>query len=176
MSGWHALMKSNGGQVPVARAADRPSEMVLSGLAGGMIAGNFWARSVGSLRAVTLDMGGTSADVGVVVDGQLKFSGLFEVEWGVPIALPIIDVTTIGAGGSSIASIDYGGLLRVGPESAGADPGPACYGRGGTLPTVTDANLVMGRLDPGYFLGGELGLDSDRAAGRGRQRGRASSA
>ena len=164
MSGWQALMKSNGGQVPVARAADRPSEMVLSGLAGGMIAGNFWARSVGSLRAVTLDMGGTSADVGVVVDGQLKFSGLFEVEWGVPIALPIIDVTTIGAGGSSIASIDYGGLLRVGPESAGADPGPACYGRGGTLPTVTDANLLLGRLDPGYFLGGELGLDSDRAA------------
>ena len=89
-----------------------------------MIAGNHWARQTGSDKAVTLDMGGTSADVGVVVDGQLKFSGLFEVEFGIPIALPIIDVTTIGAGGSSIASIDYGGMLRVGPESAGADSGP----------------------------------------------------
>lgn len=163
-SGWHALMKSNGGQVPVAHAADRPSEMVLSGLAGGMIAGAFWGRQVGSERAVTLDMGGTSADVGVVVDGQLKFSGMFEVEWGIPIALPIIDVTTIGAGGSSIASMDYGGLLRVGPESAGADPGPACYGRGGTRPTVTDANLLIGRLDADYFLGGEVRLDVPRAA------------
>jgi N-methylhydantoinase A len=163
MSGWHALMKSNGGQVPLSRAADRPAEMVLSGLAGGMIAGHHWARAVGSDKAVTLDMGGTSADVGVVVDGQLKFSGLFEVEWGVPIALPIIDVSTIGAGGSSIAAIDYGGLLRVGPESAGADPGPACYGLGGTRPTITDSNLLIGRLDPDYFLGGELRLAADRA-------------
>lgn len=163
MSGWHALMKSNGGQVPIPRAVDRPSEMILSGLAGGMIAGNYWAGSVGSDRAVTLDMGGTSADVGVVVDGQLKFSGLFEVEWGVPIALPIIDVSTIGAGGSSIAAVDYGGMLAVGPDSAGADPGPACYGRGGVAPTITDANLVIGRLNPGYFLGGELVLDRGRA-------------
>jgi N-methylhydantoinase A len=163
ISGWHALMKSNGGQVPIAHAADRPIEMVLSGLAGGMIAGHHWARATGSDRAVTLDMGGTSADVGVVVDGQLKFSGAFEVEWGVPIALPIIDVTTIGAGGSSIASIDYGGLLRVGPESAGADPGPACYAIGGTRPTITDANLLIGRLDPDYFLGGEVRLDEARA-------------
>jgi N-methylhydantoinase A len=163
ISGWHALMKSNGGQVPVRSAADRPIEMVLSGLAGGMIAGQHWARTVGSARAVSLDMGGTSADVGIVVEGQLQFSGLFEVEWGVPVALPIIDVTTIGAGGSSIASIDYGGLLRVGPESAGADPGPACYGRGGTKPTITDANLLIGRLDADYFLGGEIGLDAGRA-------------
>ncbi|HYM84402.1 MAG TPA: hydantoinase/oxoprolinase family protein [Candidatus Dormibacteraeota bacterium] len=163
MSGWHALIKSNGGQVPVARASLRPAEIILSGLAGGMIAGNYWARAAGSPKAVTLDMGGTSADVGVVVDGQLKFSGLYEVEWGVPIALPTIDVSTIGAGGSSIASIDYGGLLCVGPESAGADPGPACYGKGGIQPTITDANLVIGRLDPEYFLGGELRLDAERA-------------
>jgi N-methylhydantoinase A len=161
--GGHALMRSNGGQVPLSHAADRACEVVLSGLAGGMIAGNHWARATGSTKAVTLDMGGTSADVGVVVDGQLKFSGLFEVEWGVPIALPIIDVTTIGAGGSSIASMDYGGLLRVGPESAGADPGPACYGLGGSLPTITDSNLVIGRLDPGYFLGGEISLDTAAA-------------
>jgi N-methylhydantoinase A len=115
-------------------------------------------------RAVTLDMGGTSADVGVVVDGQLQFSGRYEVEWGIPITVPIIDVTTIGAGGSSIATIDYGGLLRVGPESAGADPGPACYGKGGSRPTITDANVVLGRLDPSFFLGGELLLDADLAA------------
>lgn len=163
MSGWHALIKSNGGQVPLHRASARPVEMVLSGLAGGMIAGQHWARAVGTNRAVTLDMGGTSADVGVVVEGHLRFSGLFEVEWGVPIALPIIDVTTIGAGGSSIASIDYGGLLKVGPESAGADPGPACYGLGGTHPTVTDANLLVGRLDPDYFLGGEIRLGTERS-------------
>ncbi|HLI14789.1 MAG TPA: hydantoinase/oxoprolinase family protein [Acidimicrobiales bacterium] len=163
VGGWHGLMKSNGGQVPLARAAARPAELVLSGLAGGVIAGNHWCRRLGSDRAVTLDMGGTSADVGVIVDGQLMFSGLFEVEWGMPLCLPLIDVTTIGAGGSSIASIDRTGLVRVGPASAGADPGPACYGRGGQDPTMTDANLVLGRLDPGYFLGGELVLDEGRA-------------
>lgn len=162
-SGWHSLMKSNGGQVPLDRARYRPAELVLSGLAGGMIAGNYWARTLGASKAVTLDMGGTSADVGVVVDGQLMFSGLFEIEWGLPLCLPIIDVTTIGAGGSSVAAIDRTGLLRVGPESAGANPGPSCYGLGGTSPTVTDANLVIGRLDPGYFLGGELRLDMDKA-------------
>ena len=162
--GWRALMKSNGGQVALARASERPVEIVLSGLAAGMIAGDFFARAVKSDKAVTLDMGGTSADVGVIVDGELRFSGLFEIEWGLTIALPIIDVTTIGAGGSSIASIDYGGLLRVGPESAGADPGPACYGLGGSRPTITDANLVIGRLDPDFFLGGEIQLDVDKAA------------
>jgi N-methylhydantoinase A len=163
MSGWRALMKSNGGQVALEHTAERPVEIVLSGLAAGMIAGNFFARAVESTRAVTLDMGGTSADVGVVVDGELRFSGLFEVEWGLPIALPIIDVSTIGAGGSSIASIDYGGLLKVGPESAGADPGPACYARGGTRPTITDANVHLGRLNPRYFLGGEIALDPEKA-------------
>jgi N-methylhydantoinase A len=163
MSGWRALMKSNGGQVALEHATQRPVEIVLSGLAAGMIAGHFFARTVKSAKAVTLDMGGTSADVGVVVDGHLRFSGLFEVEWGLPIALPIIDVSTIGAGGSSIASIDYGGLLKVGPESAGADPGPACYGRGGSKPTITDANLHLGRLNPAFFLGGEIVLDADKA-------------
>jgi len=159
VGGWHALMKSNGGQVPLDHAADRPIELVLSGLAGGMIAGAYWARAVGSAKAVTLDMGGTSADVGVVFDGRLQYTGLFEVEWGVPIAAPTIDVSTIGAGGSSIAAIGADGFLHVGPASAGADPGPACYGRGGMQPTVTDANLVMGRLHPDHFLGGELRLD-----------------
>lgn len=157
------LMKSNGGQVPLAHAAQRPIELVLSGLAGGMIAGAYWAQEVGSPKAVSLDMGGTSADVGVINDGHLQFSGLFEPEWGIPVTIPVIDVTTIGAGGSSIARVDAGGLLNVGPESAGADPGPACYLRGGVRPTVTDANVVLGRLDPAYFLGGQLPLDSAAA-------------
>lgn len=158
------LMKSNGGQVPLDHAHRRPIELVLSGLAGGMIAGAHWATVAGSSRAVTLDMGGTSADVGVIFDGELQFSGLFEPEWGIPVTVPAIDVTTIGAGGSSIASIDAGGFLQVGPASAGADPGPACYNRGGQLPTITDANVVLGRLDPAYFLGGSLPLAPDLAA------------
>jgi len=159
-----ALMKSNGGQVPIDHAASRPIDMVLSGLSGGMIAGHFWSQQLNSSRAVSLDMGGTSADVGVIIDGRLGFSGTHEIEWGIPITIPVIDVTTIGAGGSSIAAIDYGGLLRVGPESAGADPGPACYGKGGVNATITDANVVLGRLDPSFFLGGELSLDADLAS------------
>ena len=158
-----ALMKSNGGQVSIDHAADRPIDMVLSGLSGGMIAGHFWATQLGSEKAVSLDMGGTSTDVGVIIDGRLGFSGLHEIAWGVPITIPVIDVTTIGAGGSSIAVIDYGGLLRVGPESAGADPGPACYGKGGNQATITDANVVLGRLDPDFFLGGELPLNRNLA-------------
>ena len=163
MGGWHGLLRSNGGHVAIPDATSRPVEIVLSGLAAGMIAGAHFAAAVDTAKAVTLDMGGTSADVGVVTDGELQFSGLFEVEFGLPLALPILDVTTIGAGGGSIASIDSGGLLKVGPESAGADPGPACYGLGGEAPTVTDANVVMGRLNPGYFLGGRMGLDAARA-------------
>ncbi|MCY3662730.1 MAG: hydantoinase/oxoprolinase family protein [bacterium] len=163
MGGWHGLLRSNGGHVAIPDAPAKPVEIVLSGLAAGMIAGAHFARAVDTAKAVTLDMGGTSADVGVIVDGELQFSGLFEVEFGLPLALPILDVTTIGAGGGSIASIDSGGLLKVGPESAGAEPGPACYGLGGESPTVTDANVVMGRLNPGYFLGGRMNLDAERA-------------
>lgn len=158
-----ALLKSNGGQVPLDAATRRPVDFVLSGLSGGMIAGHFWSGQVGSDKAITLDVGGTSADIGVVIDGQLQFSGSYEVEWGVPLALPVIDVTTIGAGGSSLATVEPGGLLRVGPESAGADPGPAAYGKGGTTATVTDANLVLGRLNPLNLLGGELRLDRELA-------------
>ena len=163
MGGWHGLLRSNGGHVAIPDTPAKPVEIVLSGLAAGMIAGAHFARAVDSAKAVTLDMGGTSADVGVIVDGELQFSGLFEVEFGLPLALPILDVTTIGAGGGSIASIDSGGLLKVGPESAGAEPDPACYGLGGEAPTVTDANVVMGRLNPGYFLGGRMNLDAERA-------------
>jgi N-methylhydantoinase A len=162
--GPRALMKSNGGQVPLRHAAERPSQLLLSGLAAGMIAGDHFARAIGSGRAVTLDMGGTSADVGVIAHGGLRYTGLVEIEWGLSLTLPIIDVSTIGAGGSSIAWVDTGGLLRVGPRSAGADPGPASYGRGGDEPTVTDANLLLGRLDGDFFLGGELPLDPELAA------------
>ena len=162
-TGRASLMKSNGGQVPLNISTKRPVEMVLSGLASGIISGAYYAKAVGSNKAVTLDMGGTSADVGVVLDGETTFSGLFEVEWGLPIAMPILDVTTIGAGGGSIAHIDSGGLLQVGPQSAGADPGPACYGKGGSEPTVTDANLLLGRLNYEYFLGGEVDLYPDKS-------------
>ena len=108
-------------------------------------------------------MGGTSCDVGLVTDGAFGSTTEYEVEWGVPVSALFIDYTTIGAGGGSIAYVDVGGLLRVGPRSAGADPGPACYGQGGTEPTVTDANVVLGRLDPDYFLGGEMTLDAAKA-------------
>ena len=94
-------------------------------------------------------MGGTSADIGLVRDGEIQYVPDFELEFGLPIATPAIDLVTLGAGGGSIAWVDDGGLLRVGPQSAGAVPGPACYGLGGTEPTVTDANLVLGRIDPG---------------------------
>ena len=163
ITGRTSLMKSNGGQVPLKLSARRPVEMVLSGLASGIISGAYYAKSVNSSKAVTLDMGGTSADVGVILDGETTFSGLFEVEWGLPIAMPILDVTTIGAGGGSIAHIDSGGLLQVGPESAGANPGPACYGKGGLAPTVTDANLLLGRLNHKYFLGGEVELYPEKS-------------
>ena len=108
-------------------------------------------------------MGGTSTDVSTVLGGKESFTTAFEIEWGVPIQIPMIDIRTIGAGGGSIAWIDKGGMLRVGPQSAGADPGPACYGGGGTEATVTDANLVLGRIDPGNFLGGRMRLDVEAA-------------
>ncbi len=157
------LMKSNGGRVAATAAAERPIDLVLSGLAGGMIAARHYARLLGLPHAISLDMGGTSADVGLVQQGEISFGSEFEVEFGLSVATPIVDIHTIGAGGSSIAAIDPGGRLAVGPASAGADPGPACYGRGGTAPTVTDANLVIGRLDPDFFLGGALRLKPDLA-------------
>jgi N-methylhydantoinase A len=157
------LLKSNGGQVPIRAASRRAVDLVLSGLAGGMIAGKEFASATGERRLITLDMGGTSADVGIVVDERIRNVAHTEFEWGLPVAVPVVDLTTIGAGGSSLARFDQGGLLEVGPRSAGAEPGPAAYGRGGTEATVTDANLVLGRLNPAYFLGGELPLDLERA-------------
>ena len=112
---------------------------------------------------MTLDMGGTSCDVGLVRNGALSHVTNYEVEWGMPISAPFVDVSSIGAGGGSIARVDKGGFLRVGPQSAGADPGPACYGQGGSEATITDANLVLGRLNPDYFLGGKMKLDPAKA-------------
>ena len=159
---WHApffLMKSNGGQMLASAAAKRPAELMLSGVAGGLIAGRHFGLKAGYRNLITFDMGGTSTDVGVVIEGQLNQTTSYELDFGIPVTVPSVDVTTIGAGGGSIAWKDQGGLLRVGPQSAGARPGPACYGRGGSQPTVTDANLVLGRLDAEWFLGGDMSLD-----------------
>ncbi len=158
-----SVMKSNGGQMLSASAADRPVQMLLSGLSGGIIAGLHFGEAAGERNVITLDMGGTSTDVGVVVNGQVRYTTEWELEFGLPVSAPFIDMTTLGAGGGSIAWINKGGLLQVGPASAGAHPGPACYGQGGESPTVTDANVVLGRLDPTNFLGGEIQLDAKLA-------------
>jgi N-methylhydantoinase A len=158
-----AVMKSNGGQMLSAEASAKPVQIMLSGLAGGIIAGRYFGEKVSQHNLITFDMGGTSTDVGVVTNGDYKYTTEWELEFGVPVAAPFIDLTTIGAGGGSIAWIDKGGFLKVGPQSAGADPGPICYDRGGNDVTVTDANLVLGRLDPDYFLGSAVKLNPDRA-------------
>src|SRR5215217_2320746 len=160
-----SLMKSNGGKTPADAAEAEPVKFLLSGLAGGIIAGQYFGKLAlaGQENLVTLDMGGTSCDVGLVRDGKISHSTNFEIEWGLPVATPTIDLTTIGAGGGSIAWIDKGGLLRVGPQSAGADPGPVCYDTGGEEVTVTDANLALGRLNPEYFLGGTIQLSVPKA-------------
>jgi N-methylhydantoinase A len=129
-----SLLKSNGGTCGLALAPDRPVEALLSGLAGGIVGGRHFARSAGLENAITFDMGGTSCDVGLITGGEQQFTTEFEIEWGMPVAIPVIEVRTLGAGGGSIAWIDKGGMLNVGPQSAGAMPGPACYGKGGTHP------------------------------------------
>jgi N-methylhydantoinase A len=154
-----SIMKSNGGAMLASAAAAYPIQTAQSGPAGGMLLAAALGTQAGLPNLLTLDMGGTSADVGIIRNGEQRHTTEYEIEWGVPAAIPLIDIKSIGAGGGSIAWIDAGGFLRVGPESARADPGPACYGLGGTRPTVTDANLVLGRLDPDYFLGGRMRLD-----------------
>jgi N-methylhydantoinase A len=158
-----SLMKSNGGKTPADAAEAEPIKFLLSGLAGGIIAGQYFGQLAGVGNVVTLDMGGTSCDVGLIRDGKISQSTNFEIEFGLPVSTPTIDLTTIGAGGGSIAWIDKGGLLRVGPQSAGADPGPVCYAAGGEEVTVTDANLVLGRLNAEYFLGGAIPLSVAKA-------------
>jgi N-methylhydantoinase A len=158
------IIKSNGGEATMANAAASPVQLTLSGPTGAVVATRAMARLTGIQNLVTFDMGGTSTDCSTVVDGREHITTAFEIEWGIPIQIPMIDIHTIGAGGGSIAWIDKGGMLRVGPQSAGSVPGPACYSRGGSEPTVTDANVVAGRLNPNYFLGGRMALDADAAA------------
>ncbi len=153
--------KSNGGVMTAREAGERPVETLLSGPAAGVIGASFVAREAGFAQTVTFDMGGTSADV-AVVDGEPRYSTENHVG-DFPVIMPAIDVTSIGAGGGSIAWTDADGVLKVGPRSAGARPGPACYGLGGTEPTVTDAYVCLGIIDPARFLGGTLPLDPGRA-------------
>jgi N-methylhydantoinase A/oxoprolinase/acetone carboxylase beta subunit len=154
------IMQSNGGTISAAGARAQAVRTVLSGPAGGVVGARTVAQAAGFSRIISFDMGGTSTDVSLVADtiGTTTDS----VVGDFPMRLPIIDIHTVGAGGGSIATRDSGGALRVGPQSAGADPGPACYGSGNAL-TVTDANLLLGRLDPNYFLGGRMSLQPERA-------------
>jgi len=156
------VMQSNGGAMSADDAAARPVRTLLSGPAAGVVGALRVARAAGVGDLVTFDMGGTSTDVALVIGGALDVGDEGKVA-GCPIQLPMLAIHTIGAGGGSIARRDEGGALKVGPQSAGADPGPAAYGRGGTSPTVTDADLVLGRLDPARFLGGEMALDATAA-------------
>ncbi|HEX6502271.1 MAG TPA: hydantoinase/oxoprolinase family protein [Terriglobales bacterium] len=153
------VMQSSGGITALRSAAREPVRTVLSGPAGGVVGAAAMARRSGFTRIISFDMGGTSTDVSLV-DGQAHTSSQSEVA-GFPIGVPILDIHTVGAGGGSIARFDAAGALRVGPESAGADPGPICYGKG-LQPTVTDANLLLGRLQPDRFLGGDFNLDLER--------------
>ena len=155
-------MQSNGGLIELEAAAGHASWTVLSGPAGGAAGAAYVARAAGAPDALCFDMGGTSCDVCVVDDGAVQEQSASTIA-GRPLALPMVAVHTVGAGGGSIAWRDPGGALRVGPRSAGADPGPACYGRGGTEPTVTDANLVLGYLAPDAPLAGGVALDLEAA-------------
>lgn len=154
-----SVIRSNGGEMSVEAAAARPIQLTVSGPTGGVVGARHLAQEMGINDIVTLDMGGTSTDCSTIIGGEESFTTSYEIEFGIPIQIPMIDIRTIGAGGGSIAWQDAGGMLRVGPQSSGASPGPACYGRGGTEPTVTDANVVLGRIDPNMFLGGEMKLD-----------------
>jgi N-methylhydantoinase A len=156
-----SVMQSSGGTIAAAQAAQQAVQLLLSGPAGGMAGAQFVAGCSGVTRLLTFDMGGTSTDV-AMIDGELQLTSEGYIGY-YPVAVPMVDMHTIGAGGGSIATVDEGGLLQVGPQSAGADPGPACYSRGGTEPTVTDANLILGRLRADAFLGGDMTLDIDAA-------------
>lgn len=156
------IMLSNGGVAPAEEAARKAAFLLSSGPAGGVIGARGLGRRLGYANVLTTDVGGTSFDVGLVVDGEAEFARepIFDKYH---LTFPMVDVVSIGAGGGSIAWLDAHGFLKVGPQSAGAVPGPACYGRGGTEPTVTDANVVLGRINPEYFLGGTWRLDADAA-------------
>ncbi|MEM1431466.1 MAG: hydantoinase/oxoprolinase family protein [Pseudomonadota bacterium] len=161
------IVQSNGGVMAVDTAKSYPIRTALSGPAAGVIAARAIAAAAGVPNIVTCDMGGTSFDVSLVADGAAALAPQTSIDFGMTVRTPMIEITTIGAGGGSIARVDASGLLTVGPESAGSDPGPVCYGLGNTRPTVTDANLVLGRINPDRPIGGKLDrldIDAARAA------------
>ena len=157
------INQSNGGLMSAETAARYPVRTVLSGPAAGVVGAVQVAQEVGRADVITLDMGGTSADVALIRGHEAGMSFSRDVS-GFPVRLPMLDINTVGAGGGSIAWFDRDGLMKVGPDSAGADPGPACYGKGATRPTVSDANAVLGRLPPDGLLGGALALDIEAAS------------
>jgi len=152
------IMQSNGGVINTETAVSNPVRTMLSGPAGGVIAGTNIAKETGCMNMITIDMGGTSLDTALINDGTPQFTTSSEIE-DYPIHVPMVEMHTIGSGGGSIAWIDSGGALRVGPSSAGANPGPVCYGKGGTEPTVSDANAILGRINPESILGGRMEID-----------------
>ncbi len=156
------LIQSNGGAISLDMAVRAPVKLLLSGPSGGVLAAERLAAALNAPNVVGVDMGGTSYDVAVVADGARTVVTQGEID-GLPVRVPMVEMHTIGAGGGSIAFVDVSGRLQVGPRSAGAVPGPVCYGRGGTEPTVTDVNLILGRLDAATFLGGRFALDLDGA-------------
>jgi len=158
------VLRSNGGVMTSARASEQPVSLVRSGPSGGIMACQQLGKLLGIGDLIAADMGGTSFEACLLPGGEPTFTNQEELEWGIPIALTMVDARSIGAGGGSIARVDAAGILRVGPDSAGADPGPACYQRGGTRPTVTDANAVLGRLAPEFRLAGDFELDFAAAA------------
>jgi N-methylhydantoinase A len=155
-------MQSNGGMATFDGAARRAVTTVLSGPAGGVTAGAYACRMTGFKNIITFDMGGTSCDVAMIRDGDPSLASRGKIE-GRDLAVPMMDINTVSAGGGTIARVDRVGALEVGPQSAGAVPGPACYGRGGAEPTITDCNLILGTLSEGNFLGGQMRLDAARA-------------
>ncbi len=177
LRGLHAVehaMQSNGGVTTFESAKRGPVHLVESGPVGGVIGAAFVGRAIGCLNVISLDIGGTTAKASLIEGGEVRIKTDYRIEAGpysagYPIKIPVVDIVEIGAGGGSIAWIDSGGALKVGPVSAGADPGPACYSKGGTEPTLTDAQVLAGRINPDYFLGGEIKLDpqeSSRALGK----------
>jgi N-methylhydantoinase A len=161
-------MKSNGGTQTFAVLEQQPIHLIESGPVGGVIGAAAVGQAIGAPNIITLDIGGTTAKCALQDNGQIRVTTEYRIERddenaGYPIKIPVVDIVEIGAGGGSIAWIDAGGALKIGPHSAGAVPGPACYGKGGEQPTVTDANLIAGRINPDYFLGGEIPVSVDLA-------------
>jgi N-methylhydantoinase A len=159
-AGRFSVMQSNGGRLPAEGMRRSAISALLSGPAAGVVGATRQAQRSGYNNLITLDMGGTSTDVCLVADGRPELTQEFQID-DLPIRVPVIDINTVGAGGGSIIWVDDGGMLRAGPRSAGADPGPACYGRGGKIPTITDAHMIRGTIRPKAFLGGRMKIDSE---------------